>query len=139
MFFAYVVASSGVANPELCIPSLSRMTILFLSGIDETISIPKTKEYTCNDWKVLWGERHRLADDKVRTKTIFVAQRLTGKTESEVISNMPSTVADVSTLTSGLGWCESRTLNTSSSFIGLSKSDVSEHPYDYLDDIGRKH
>ncbi|MDP2575930.1 hypothetical protein Q8W40_27325 [Vibrio penaeicida] len=103
------------------------------------ISIPKTKEYTCNDWKVLWGERHRLADDNVRTKTIFVAQRLTGKTESEVISNMPSNVADVSTLTPGLGWCESRTLNTSSSFMGLSKSDVSEHPYDYLDDIGRKH
>ncbi|CCN68599.1 hypothetical protein [Vibrio nigripulchritudo] len=103
------------------------------------ISIPKTKEYTCNDWKVLWGERHRLADDNVRIKTIFVAQRLLGKSESEIVANMPSTGVEVSTLTSGLGWCESRTNSSSSSFMGVSKSSASEHPYDYLDDIGRKH
>ncbi len=38
---AYCVACSGVTNPELCIPSLRRIIILFLSKIDETMSTPK--------------------------------------------------------------------------------------------------
>jgi len=75
------------------------------------VSIPQTTSYTCNDWKVLWGQRSRLSEEGVLDRAVFVAQGILDKSEASIRAELASLPAAPEVLASGSGWCESQQIS----------------------------
>ncbi|MCG9552345.1 hypothetical protein L1D16_07625 [Vibrio sp. Isolate31] len=94
------------------------------------ISIPQIEDYSCNDWKVQWGQRSRLSDNGVRDRAVFVASGILGKSELTIRTELASLPAAPEMLRVGQGWCssqkimnvnpESRSIISSESMTGFS-------------------
>ena len=78
------------------------------------LRVPTTETYTCNDWKVEWGQRNRLADQNVKDRAILVASRLLGKEVTADLTSLSSAPIDMET---DIGWCDSQIMTGSSESI----------------------
>lgn len=103
------------------------------------LSVPQTTYYSCNDWKVLWGQRNRLADTNVRDRAVLVAQRILNVSENDIRANMPSSTMRPKTMPLGKGWCEivGRSYDESGEMRYAPPQERKER-FGYLEDIGVK-
>ncbi len=72
------------------------------------LSIPQIEDYSCNDWKVQWGQRSRLSDNDVQDRAVFVASGILGKSELTIRAELSSLPAAPEVLSVGQGWCSSQ-------------------------------
>lgn len=72
------------------------------------VSIPQLTNPSCNDWKIQWGQRSRLSDQDVEDRAVFVAERILGKTTSDVRKDLDGLPAAPTAFDFDDGWCDSR-------------------------------
>ncbi len=89
---------------------------------------------TCDQYTIGWGQSHRLADPKVRERTIYVAQRLLDKPRDYIVAQMPPE-SEVATVLPNIGWCASRTYHRSRSAEFSAPIQRSISPYDFREDF----
>ncbi|EOB6680294.1 hypothetical protein [Vibrio vulnificus] len=104
------------------------------------VSVPQTEAYTCDDWKILWGQRDRLSDKNVRSRVLFVAQQILNQTPQVIEENLPPVSSVPTAMPIGKGWCETLGANYDSAAGARFAAPYSEagERFGYLEDIGTK-
>ncbi|MCU8221114.1 hypothetical protein M2H05_21920 [Vibrio vulnificus] len=104
------------------------------------VSVPQTEAYTCDDWKILWGQRDRLSDKNVRSRVLFVAQQILNQTPQVIEENLPPVSSVPTAMPIGKGWCETLGANYDSAAGARFAAPYSKagERFGYLEDIGTK-
>ncbi len=101
------------------------------------VSVPTTEQSSCDDLKIQWGQRTRLADKNVKQRAIYVANRILQRDVSNELIGLPSSVSHIQ---KGLGWCESRQTATIGGFAAVAtmSSNTAAVVHDYHDDFSKE-
>lgn len=98
------------------------------------VSIPTSSSSSCDDQKVQWGQRARLADKEVKQRALFVASRILQRDVSnELVSLQSAPIA----MPLGQGWCESRNSTNAYYDVATQSMNMEVNPvvHDYRDDF----